>query len=285
MFGYTKRRNIRIYDTMYANKLKKLKNVLRKEFRIDVVGVLLAEENENDGSAKYTLDGIGAAMGQYYIEVDMYEGKHTTIKMKTSDGKDCANYEGSSFTSTLDMMKESKIAEAKKLLRENGFYVFKKEKKLNEARVKVLDRKVGESLGIDDYPNFHKSGSVRGMKDRYYGKDALLVRCGDYIYNVSNNPEIYELAESTKLNENHRDEDWGILIDFLVDIDAQYKYDREEKNAINIYGTNGWHSVCYNEKNRIFFDIHDIFATDDPNDSIKEFKDPYDLIDYIREYA
>jgi len=25
----------------------------------------------------------------------------------------------------------------------------------------------------------------------YYGKDALLVRCGNYIYNVSSEPDIY----------------------------------------------------------------------------------------------
>ena len=29
------------------------------------------------------------------------------------------------------------------------------------------------------------------MKQLYYGKDALLVRCGSCIYNVSSEPEIY----------------------------------------------------------------------------------------------
>ncbi len=28
-------------------------------------------------------------------------------------------------------------------------------------------------------------------KKAYYGRDALLVRCGSYIYNVSSAPEIY----------------------------------------------------------------------------------------------
>lgn len=41
------------------------------------------------------------------------------------------------------------------------------------------------------FPNFHKSGSISGMKKAYYGRDALLVRCGSYIYNVSSAPEIY----------------------------------------------------------------------------------------------
>lgn len=58
-------------------------------------------------------------------------------------------------------------------------------------KVKTLYVKDGERLHIDDYPSFHKSGSVKGMKEKYYGKDALLVRCGSYIYNVTRNPGIY----------------------------------------------------------------------------------------------
>jgi len=41
------------------------------------------------------------------------------------------------------------------------------------------------------YPSFSCTGSIRGMKKQFYGKDALLVRCGQYIYNVSSNPELY----------------------------------------------------------------------------------------------
>lgn len=47
---------------------------------------------------------------------------------------------------------------------------------------------------VDQFPNFHRSGSIRGMKRLYYGKDALLVRCGQWIYNVTSNPDIYFLA-------------------------------------------------------------------------------------------
>lgn len=32
------------------------------------------------------------------------------------------------------------------------------------------------------------------MKKLYYGEDALLVRCGAYIYNVSSEPNIYYQA-------------------------------------------------------------------------------------------
>lgn len=48
---------------------------------------------------------------------------------------------------------------------------------------------------VINFPNFDKTGSIRGMKKLYYGKNALLVRCGNYIYNVSADPSIYyELA-------------------------------------------------------------------------------------------
>ena len=34
------------------------------------------------------------------------------------------------------------------------------------------------------YPNFSATGSIKGMKDKYYGKDATLIRSGAYIYHV-----------------------------------------------------------------------------------------------------
>lgn len=58
-------------------------------------------------------------------------------------------------------------------------------------RTKTLDRREGERVKIDRFPNFHRTGSIAGMKKLYYGKNALLVRCGSWIYNVSSKPEIY----------------------------------------------------------------------------------------------
>ena len=58
-------------------------------------------------------------------------------------------------------------------------------------RTKTLSRREGEKIGISRFPNFHKSGSIIGMKRLYYGKDALLVRCGSWIYDVSSEPNIY----------------------------------------------------------------------------------------------
>ena len=62
------------------------------------------------------------------------------------------------------------------------------------AKVKTLSVAQGTKVGISNFPNFHKSGSIRGMKEKYYGKDARLVRCGSYIYNVTSKPSIYRMA-------------------------------------------------------------------------------------------
>ena len=52
-------------------------------------------------------------------------------------------------------------------------------------KVKKLSIEKGKACNISNFPNFHKSGSIRGMKKLYYGKNAMLVRCGEYIYNVT----------------------------------------------------------------------------------------------------
>ena len=53
---------------------------------------------------------------------------------------------------------------------------------LNDMRTRRLTKEQGKQCNISRFPNFHKSGSIKGMKRIYYGMDALLVRCGDYIY-------------------------------------------------------------------------------------------------------
>lgn len=59
-------------------------------------------------------------------------------------------------------------------------------------KVKYMTITEGTIHHIGNYPNFHKSGSIAGMKKLYYGKDALLVRCGSYVYKVPRN--IYDMA-------------------------------------------------------------------------------------------
>lgn len=55
--------------------------------------------------------------------------------------------------------------------------------------------KQGKEAQLSRFPNFHRTGSVAGMKKLYYGQNCLLVKCGDYIYNVSSEPEIYNQAK------------------------------------------------------------------------------------------
>lgn len=60
--------------------------------------------------------------------------------------------------------------------------------------------KEGELINIDKYPNFHKTGSIKGMKKLYYGENAYLIKCRNYIYNVPK--EIYEKQKNkTKWNK------------------------------------------------------------------------------------
>lgn len=44
------------------------------------------------------------------------------------------------------------------------------------------------------FPNFSRTGSIAGMRRQFYGANALLVRCGAWIYNVTSRPEIYHAA-------------------------------------------------------------------------------------------
>ena len=61
-------------------------------------------------------------------------------------------------------------------------------------RIKRMTIEQGMRVGISRFPNFHKTGSVRGMKKLYYGYKCLLVRCGSYVNNVSAEPQIYHQA-------------------------------------------------------------------------------------------
>lgn len=62
-------------------------------------------------------------------------------------------------------------------------------------KVRRITKEEGKRVNISRFPNFHKSGSTRGMKKQYYGVAALLVRCGSYIYNVTSEPNIYYNAK------------------------------------------------------------------------------------------
>ena len=57
-------------------------------------------------------------------------------------------------------------------------------------RTKTLYTRDAEKAGISRFPNFHRTGNITGMKQLYYGKNALLGRCGSQIYNGSSDPGI-----------------------------------------------------------------------------------------------
>jgi len=57
-------------------------------------------------------------------------------------------------------------------------------RKEGNMKTKTITRCQGEEISIEQYANFHKSGSIKGMKKLYYGKNATLLKCGNYIYNV-----------------------------------------------------------------------------------------------------
>lgn len=45
---------------------------------------------------------------------------------------------------------------------------------------------------LSTFPNFSATGSIKGMKNRYYGEDALLIKQGAFIYCV--NQETYNAS-------------------------------------------------------------------------------------------
>lgn len=63
------------------------------------------------------------------------------------------------------------------------------------SKVRYLKVADGKRVNISQFPNFSATGSIAGMKKKYYGEDALLVRCGSWIYNVTSRPDIYYLAK------------------------------------------------------------------------------------------
>ena len=59
-------------------------------------------------------------------------------------------------------------------------------------RCKYMNVADAKKYNLSQYPNFSSSGSIIGMKKLYYGKDALLVRSGYWIYKVPQ--EVYDAA-------------------------------------------------------------------------------------------
>lgn len=57
----------------------------------------------------------------------------------------------------------------------------------------VKDRRAGI---VQSCPSFSATGSIAGMKRKFYGKEAKLIRCGSWIYNASANPAAEAVYDS-----------------------------------------------------------------------------------------
>ena len=54
---------------------------------------------------------------------------------------------------------------------------------------------------LEGLPNIHKTGSVRGMKNKgYWRKSDIAIKCGNYIYNIDslNEDEKIQVLEKTQ---------------------------------------------------------------------------------------
>lgn len=61
------------------------------------------------------------------------------------------------------------------------------------ARVRYMNKAQYKIHQLWMYPSFSASGSIKGMKEKFYGKNALLVKSGSYIYHVP--ASVYYCAE------------------------------------------------------------------------------------------
>jgi len=52
----------------------------------------------------------------------------------------------------------------------------------------TLYLRVRHAALVSECPSFHRTGSIIGMRRKFYGTAAQLVRCGSYIYNVTGSP-------------------------------------------------------------------------------------------------
>lgn len=94
-----------IEDTMYSSKLKSLSRKLNSLGIIVSKNVIVKNESRNDNSAEYNLT-VEKDGKPYTINVDIYEGKHTTFLLYDGESNEFISHlgEGSSFASALSLI-------------------------------------------------------------------------------------------------------------------------------------------------------------------------------------
>jgi len=56
---------------------------------------------------------------------------------------------------------------------------------------KYVSTKHPKSRVLSNYPNAGPYPNIKGMRNLYWGKDALVVKSGAYAYNLSSNPNFF----------------------------------------------------------------------------------------------
>lgn len=120
------------------------------------------------------------------------------------------------------------------------------------------------SIILGEYPNFHISGSIQGMRDKLYGQSAFLIKCGEYIYKVPE--DIYSSIRDGVVGDWTKTDDNQLCIRVTNDI----------YTMINVVEVDSQYVLLYEE-----IDFRDLSKSDLEDaiagyyDSIKEVKDEY----------
>ena len=156
--------------------------------------------NESDaGNELFSIDTAGELIKNWIDQGEWLLADHILHFIANESSGDYFIWDAGSgtFSEPIDV---SEVDDLEDLADEYGLLEsFRRKRTVKESRtknpVRYLPVSVGKRLGIENYPNFSASGSVSGMRKQYYGDDALLVKCGSYIYNVTDNPDIYNRAK------------------------------------------------------------------------------------------
>ena len=62
-------------------------------------------------------------------------------------------------------------------------------------KTKYISTKSPFASRLDQFPNAGPRPNITGMRAKYWRKDALIIKCGQYAYNVSSKPQFFENAK------------------------------------------------------------------------------------------
>lgn len=130
---------------------------------------------------------LTAAFRKFPRALEIWAFRPRPLASQPSNPPTCPQWHSARKTAFPAMKPERALQKGKEL-------DFKTLKRVSDMRVRRMTIEQEKRVGIDRFPYFHRTGSVRGMKRLYYGKDCLLVRSGSFVYNVTSEPRIYYQA-------------------------------------------------------------------------------------------